>query len=64
MQRKDIDMPIFNYLDATVTYKNSYKLIDDCHKMMNSMIDVGTDIGFYSDDHSWQLCVLKDILNM
>lgn len=45
--------------DATVTYKNSYKLIDDCHKMMNSMIDVGTDIGFYSDDHSWAVVCIK-----
>ena len=38
--------------DAAVTYKNSHKLVDDCHKMINSMIDVGTDVGFCSDDHS------------
>ena len=45
--------------DATVTYKNSYKLVDDCHKMINSMIDVGTDVGFYSDDHSWAVVCIK-----
>lgn len=45
--------------DAAVTYKNSYKLVDDCHKMMNSMINVGTDIGFYSDDHSWAVVCIK-----
>lgn len=27
--------------------------------MMNSMIDVGTDIGFYSDDHSWAVVCIK-----
>lgn len=44
--------------DAAVTYKNSHKLVDDCHKMMNSMIDVGTDVGFYSD-HSWAVVCIK-----
>lgn len=45
--------------DAIVTYKNSYKLVDDCQKMMNSMVDVGTDIGFCSDDHSWAVVCIK-----
>lgn len=27
--------------------------------MMNSMIDVGTDVGFYSDDHSWAVICTK-----
>ena len=44
--------------DAAVTYKNSHKLVDDCHKMINSMIDVGTDVGFYSD-HSWAVVCIK-----
>lgn len=44
--------------DATITYKNSHKLVDDCHKMINSMIDVGTDVGFYSD-HSWAVVCIK-----
>lgn len=45
--------------DATVTYKNSHKLVDDCHKMVNSMVDIGTDVGFYSDDHSWAVVCIK-----
>ncbi len=45
--------------DAAVTYKNSQKLVDDCHEMMNSMIDVGTDVGFCSDDHSWAVVCIK-----
>lgn len=50
--------------DAAVTYKNSHKLVDDCHKMINSMIDVGTDVGFCSDDHSWAVVCIKVALNM
>lgn len=34
------------YKDAANTYKNSCKLVEDCHKMMNSMIDVGADVRF------------------
>ena len=45
--------------DATITYKNSHKLVDDCHKTMNSMLDIGTDVGFYSDDHSWAVVCIK-----
>lgn len=44
--------------DAAVTYKNSHKLVDDCHKMINSMIDVGTDVDLYSD-HSWAVVCIK-----
>lgn len=48
-----------SYNDAAITYKNSHKLVDDCHKMMNSMVDVGTDVGFCSDDHSWAVVCIK-----
>jgi hypothetical protein len=36
----------------------SQALLSDCHKFMNSICDVGTDIGFRSDDHSWAvICI-------
>ena len=34
-------------------------MVDDCHKLINSMIDVGTDVGFCSDDHSWAVVCIK-----
>lgn len=40
-------------------YLKSYRLVDDCHKLMNSMMDVGTDNGFCSDDHSWAVVCIK-----
>ena len=40
------------YENAVNIYKSSRKLVDDCHKIMNSMIDVGTDVYSYSDNHS------------
>lgn len=50
--------------DAAVTYKDSYKLVDDCHKMMNSMVDVGTDVGFVLMTILGRLYALKVIQSM
>lgn len=48
------------HLDRAIdSYINSYKLADDCHKLVDSMLDVGTDVGFYSDDHSWAVVCIK-----
>lgn len=44
--------------DAAITYKNSHKLVDDCHQLVNSMMDVGTDIHLHSD-HSWAVVCIK-----
>ena len=48
------------YLNAAKDeYTWSLKMVDDCHKLINSMMDVGTDVGFYSDDHSWAVVCIK-----
>lgn len=44
---------------AADQYSASFKLTDDCHKLLNSMTNVGTDVGFYSDDHSWAVVCIK-----
>lgn len=44
--------------DAAITYKNSHKLVDGCHQLVNSMMDVGTDIHLHSD-HSWAVVCIK-----
>lgn len=46
-------------LRAADQHSTSFKLVDDCHKLINSMIDVGTDVGFHSDDHSWAVVCIK-----
>ena len=33
-------------------YLAAMKIADDCRKMMNSITDVGVDVGFHSVDHS------------
>lgn len=44
--------------EARDQHRESRDLLSDCHKLMNSVCDVGTDIGFKSSDHSWAvICI-------
>ena len=44
--------------EATDMHDKSYALLQDCRKWMNSICDVGTDLGFKSSDHSWAvICI-------
>lgn len=44
--------------EAREMHYKSHGLLNDCHKLMNSICDVGTDIGFNTKDHSWAvICV-------
>lgn len=39
-------------------HHKSHTLLEDCRKFINSICDIGTDVGFKSDDHSWAvICV-------
>lgn len=44
--------------DTIGEHDKSRNLLEDCRKFMNSICDIGTDVGFKSDDHSWAvICV-------
>ena len=44
--------------EARNMHYQSQGLLDDCHKLMNSICDVGVDTGYHTDDHSWAvICV-------
>lgn len=44
--------------EARAMHNESRALLTDCRKLMNSICDVGTDVGFKSGDHSWAvICV-------
>lgn len=55
---KEIRTANGNAQQAEILHKQSAQLLDECHKFMNSICDVGTDMGFQSTDHSWAvICV-------
>ena len=44
--------------EAQEMHNKSHILLSDCHKFMNSICDVGTDVGLYGNDHSWAvICI-------
>lgn len=43
---------------ASIQLDNSEKEIEECRKLLTQFVDIGVDIGFHSDDHSWAvICI-------
>lgn len=55
---KDLQKATIQMHMARNQYSDAYKLTNDCHQLMNSMMDIGTDIHLHSD-HSWAVVCIK-----
>ena len=55
---KDLQKATIQMQIARNQYSEAYRLANDCHQLMNSMMDVGTDIHLHSD-HSWAVVCIK-----
>lgn len=55
---KDLQKSTIQMQMARNQYSDAYRLVNDCHQLMNSMLDVGTDIHLHSD-HSWAVVCIK-----
>lgn len=43
---------------ASIQLGNSEKEIEECRRLLTQFVDMGVDVGFYSDDHSWAvICI-------
>ena len=43
---------------ASVQLGNAEKEIEECRKLLTQFVDMGVDVGFHSDDHSWAvICI-------
>lgn len=43
---------------ASIQLGNSEKEIEECRRLLTQFIDIGVDVGFHSDDHSWAvICI-------
>lgn len=55
---KTVDRAYRMTREAQEMHDKSHTLLSDCHKFMNSICDVGTDIGYTTSEHSWAvICV-------
>lgn len=55
---KDLQKATIQMQIARNQYSEAYRLANECHQLMNSMMDVGTDIHLHSD-HSWAVVCIK-----
>ena len=55
---KDLQKATIQMQMARNQYSDAYRLVNDCHQLMNSMMDVGTDIHLHSN-HSWAVVCIK-----
>lgn len=44
---------------ASVQLDNSQKEIEECRKLVTQLVDIGVDVGFHSDDHSWAVICIE-----
>lgn len=44
---------------AAIQLNNAEKEIEECRKLITQFVDVGVDVGFYSDDHSWAVVCIS-----
>ena len=43
---------------ARLSYQRSEKEVEECRKLLTQICDVGTDVGFTNEEHSWAvICV-------
>lgn len=55
---KDVNRAYITLSEAREMHDESHILLEYCHKFMNSICDVGTDVGLYGKDHSWAvICI-------
>lgn len=43
---------------ASIQLGNSEREIEECRRLLTQFVDMGVDVGFHSDDHSWAvICI-------
>lgn len=44
--------------DAENQLHNAEKEVEECRRLVTQLVDIGVDVGFYSEDHSWAvICI-------
>ena len=38
---------------ARITYEKSEKEVEECRKLLTQLVDIGVDVGFHTEEHSW-----------
>ena len=43
---------------ARLSYQRSEKEVEECRKLLTQLVDIGVDVGFHTEEHSWAvICI-------
>ena len=43
---------------AKLSYQRSEKEVEECRKLLTQLVDIGVDVGFHTEEHSWAvICI-------
>lgn len=43
---------------ARLSYQRSEKEVEECRKLITQLVDIGVDVGFHTEEHSWAvICI-------
>lgn len=43
---------------ARLSYKQSEKEVEECRRLLTQLVDIGVDVGFHTEEHSWAvICI-------
>ena len=55
---KQIEESTNRLRSASIQLGNSEKEVEECRRLLTQFVDIGVDVGFHSDDHSWAvICI-------
>lgn len=44
---------------AAIQLNNAEKEIEECRKLLTQFVDIGVDVGFHSEEHSWAVICIE-----
>lgn len=55
---RTIDDSVHRFRMASVQLRDAEKEVEECRRLITQLVDIGVDVGFHSEDHSWAvICI-------
>lgn len=55
---KSIEDAVHRFRIASVQLNDAEKEVEECRKLLAQLVDIGVDVGFHSEEHSWAvICI-------
>lgn len=55
---KSIEDAVNRFRMASIQLNNAEKEVEECRKLVTQLLDIGVDVGFHTEDHSWAvICI-------